>query len=538
VSDSLVRPLLTLAVTAALSAGCARRAVAPVEPPLAPSAAGGALTPPAPLRELRGVWIATVSNIDWPSIPSRGDSARQQADLRVLLDRATTDGFNAVILQVRSGGDALYRSTLEPWAALLGNGQGVDPGWDPLAFAIAEAHARGLELHAWFNPYRAGSARDSLAFASNHVFRTRRDLVRNYAAALWMDPGDPDVSARTLAAITDVVKRYDVDGVHIDDFFYPYPVADSSGRLVDFPDSATYARFNPRALSRGDWRRDNVNRFVERMYDDVHRAKPWVRVGISPFGIWRPGNPAQIKGLDAYDAIYADSKLWLGRGWLDYFVPQLYWGIEPPAQSFTALLDWWVDPAQNPRSRPVWPGLASYRVDTTAYHPGTLPPPADTVTFRYQPGEILRQIRETRRREPLGATGVVLYNGSSVLTRVGGILGAMLRDSAFQEGALTPAMPWLGARAPARPRAGAIDSAAVPGAQWSVSVRSPSGEPVRWWAVRWRVGGQWTPLERFPAQARRLAGDGAAHGRPEAVAIWAVSRSGVLSAPTVVALPR
>ncbi|WP_025411062.1 glycoside hydrolase family 10 protein [Gemmatirosa kalamazoonensis] len=523
-SRSLLLVLLALAA-------CAPRATTAPGAPTSGAATSGAPTPPS--AEMRGVWIATVSNIDWPSVASRGDSARQKTELRTLLDRAAADGMNAVILQVRSGADALYTSRLEPWAGLLTGTPGTDPGWDPLAFAIDEAHARGLELHAWFNPYRAGSARDSLALPANHVFRTNRDLVRVYGGALWMDPGDPAVPERTLAAMTDVVRRYDVDGVHIDDFFYPYPQYDSTRKAIDFPDSATWAAHNPRNLSRADWRRDNVNRFVERMYAEVHRVKPWVKVGISPFGIWRPGTPAQIKGLDPVESIYADSRVWLQRGWLDYFVPQLYWAIDPPAQSFTALLDWWTQPEQNPLGRPVWPGLASYRVDTTALRPdsATLPRIADSATFSYRPDEILRQVRETRARASRHASGVVFYNGSSVLVRAGGAMGQRVRDSLFTAPALVPPMPWLGGGAPGRPTVATIADTTVDGAAAVVARVAPAGgEPSRWWAVSWRVNGAWTPAERAWGGARSLVRRGGADG----VAVWGVSRTGVLGEAALV----
>jgi uncharacterized lipoprotein YddW (UPF0748 family) len=532
--NRIARRILT-ALGPALLAACAPRATTA---PMWPTPVD---LPSPPVREFRGVWIATVSNIDWPSVASRGDSARQKADLRTLLDRAQAMGLDAVIFQVRSGADALYRSKLEPWAGLLSGTPGADSGWDPLAFAIDEAHARGLELHAWFNPYRAGGARDSLLLPSDHVFRTHRDLVRVYGASLWMDPGDPAVPARTLAAMTDVVRRYDVDGVHIDDFFYPYPIADSSQRIVDFPDSATWAARASNGMSRADWRRENVNRFVERMYAEVHRAKPWVKVGISPFGIWRPGSPPQVKGLDAYDAIYADSKLWLGRGWADYFVPQLYWAIDPPAQSFTALLDWWTSPEQNPLGRPIWPGLASYRVDTTALRPDSaaLPRIADTTTFAYRPDEIVRELRETRARAERGATGEVFYNASSVLVRAGGALGTRVRDSVYTMPALVPPAPWLGAGAPGRPTIRAVDASDDGGTRALVAhVAAARGEPTRWWAVAWRVDSAWTPAERVWGAAttiRRTLPN--ASSRVDGLAVWPVSRTGVLGEPALWAPP-
>ncbi|MBV9880417.1 MAG: family 10 glycosylhydrolase, partial [Gemmatirosa sp.] len=276
----------------------------------------------------------------------------------------------------------------------------------------------------------------------------------------------------------------------------------------------------------------------------VHAVKPWVRVGISPFGIWRPGNPPSIKGLDAYDAIYADSKLWLGKGWLDYFVPQLYWAIDPPAQSFTTLLDWWTEPAQNPLGRPVWPGLASYRVDTVALRAdsATLPRIADTTTFAYRPGEILRQVRETRARTDHDAPGVVLYNGSSVLRRADGALGIRLRDSLFTTPALVPSAPWLGETAPDRPTVLSMadtvgpPTRAVLGVSLQTTVRvarlaPPAGEAVRWWVVSWRDGARWTAPRWVWGATRSLLGP----PRADAVAVWALSRTGVASEPAVLA---
>lgn len=340
--------------------------------------------PPVP-REFRAVWVATVGNIDWPSKPGLS-TWDQQRELIAILDRSVALGLNAVIFQVRPGADALYASPYEPWAKFLTGRQGraPEPPWDPLAFAVDEAHKRGLELHAWFNPYRAAYTRDTL-LARTHISQTNPGLVRQYGTFLWMDPGDPDVRRRSLRAIVDVVKRYDVDGVHIDDYFYPYPENDASGKKIDFPDATTYARYlkGGGKLERDDWRRDNVNRFVEALYTDVHAVKPWVRVGISPFGIWRPGNPPQIKGFDAYAAIYADSKKWLQAGWADYFVPQLYWPIAAREQSYPVLYDWWL--SQNTKKRHMWPGFATYRI-------------AETGARRISSQEIIDEIDSTRAR--------------------------------------------------------------------------------------------------------------------------------------------
>ncbi|MCX5762893.1 MAG: family 10 glycosylhydrolase, partial [Gemmatimonadetes bacterium] len=277
-------------------------------------------------REFRGVWVASVSNIDWPSKPGL-PTADQKAELLALLDRAQAEHLNAVILQVRPAADALYKSSIEPWSEYLTGTQGRAPvpAWDPLAFAVDEAHRRGLELHAWFNPYRARHPSAKGALSKRHIARTSPALVKKYGTQLWMDPGESAVRARTVRVVLDVVTRYDIDGVHLDDYFYPYKEKTTRG-TTEFLDDRSWKKYVKAKgkLSRDDWRRENVNVLVHQLYDRIHLAKPWVKFGISPFGIWRPGNPEQIKGFDAYEQLYADSKLWLEKGWVDYFTPQLY----------------------------------------------------------------------------------------------------------------------------------------------------------------------------------------------------------------------
>ncbi|MBU6410991.1 MAG: family 10 glycosylhydrolase, partial [Verrucomicrobia bacterium] len=275
-------------------------------------AAGGsyqpaAVIPPPVAREFRGAWIATVANLDWPSKPGL-PVAQQKTELIALLDRAAQLKLNAVIFQVRPMCDAMYASPLEPWSAYLTGVQGraPQPFYDPLAFAIDEAHKRGLELHAWFNPFRVSSPQARLPLALDDIARTHPELVRHYGDLLWLDPGEPAARQHVLDVIMDVVKRYDVDGVQFDDYFYPYPQSDASGRELDFPDAASWRRFGAgRGLTRGDWRRQNINRFIQSVYQNIKAVKPWVKFGVSPFGIWRPGNPPQIKGFDAYAKLYA-----------------------------------------------------------------------------------------------------------------------------------------------------------------------------------------------------------------------------------------
>ena len=305
--------------------------------------------------EFRGAWVATVFNIDWPSKPGL-PAGEQKAQLRALLDRAADLKLNAILLQVRPQSDALYESKMEPWSQFLSGSQGVSPGYDPLAYAITEAHARGIELHAWFNPFRAATNANA-KLAENHVAREHPEWVRNYGGQLWLDPGEPAARDYVIAVMVDVARRYEVDGIHIDDYFYPYPKGGTA-----FPDEATFAKYGG-GKDRGDWRRENINRFVETMYGRVKSARPAAKIGISPFGIWRPGVPPTIEAqLDSYAQLFSDSRKWLAEGWCDYLAPQLYWSISPAKQSFPVLLNWWR--AQS-RGKAVWPGIASDRIGAT-----------------------------------------------------------------------------------------------------------------------------------------------------------------------------
>ena len=476
----------------ALFAACSRVATAPVGPPVQPDT-----TPPPIVHEMRGLWVATVANIDWPSRKTLS-ADQQRAELLSILDRAKATGFNAIFLQVRSASDALYASSLEPWAVQLTGTQGKDPGYDPLAFAVAEAHARGLELHAWINPYRAGSAADSASLASNHVLHARRDLVRVYGASLWLDPGEPAVQDYVVSVVKDIVQRYDVDGIHADDYFYPYQQRDASGATIDFPDSASYARSGS-TLSRDDWRRANVDQFIQRLYREVHAVKPDIDVGISPFGIWRPGNPPGITGMDAYTTIYADSRKWLQQGWVDYLAPQLYWADSPPQQSFSALLDWWV--SQNVLKRNIWPGIAAYRVN-------------DGTPNAYSATEVPEQIRLTRARP--GATGEILYNTGSTLTKNGGAVAASIAPL-YATLAIAPTSSWLDNAAPPAP------TVAVSGAL--LTITPAPGEDARWWLVRARSGGSWRSMLVFASQTTVSL-----PAAPERVTVNAVDEAGNTSA--------
>jgi uncharacterized lipoprotein YddW (UPF0748 family) len=480
-----------------------------------------ALAPPPVTREFRGVWVATVGNLDWPSRPGL-PSGEQKRELIGILDRAVALGLNAVIFQVRPAGDALYSSQLEPWSAVLSGAQGVPPSpyYDPLEFAIEQAHRRGLELHAWFNPYRAGRQGTGIQPARSHIRMRRPDLVRQYGPYLWMDPGEGEVLAHTRAVILDVVKRYDVDGIHIDDYFYPYRETDRRGRTLSFPDDASWRKYRSRGgrLSRDDWRRQNVDRLVESLHEGVRNAKPWVKFGVSPFGIWRPGHPDGVFGLDSYVEIFADSRKWLRNGWVDYFAPQLYWRVAAPRQPYDRLLDWWVQ--QNPYGRHLWPGLFTSKA--AEYDDGG---------FTWRSAEIVAQVQLTR--EHSGATGNIHFSmrgieadRDSIQLRLSGV---------YNEPALVPASPWLDPVPPAAPRVLAmIDD--LTGAV-RVQLQPGDAKPVRFWVVHENRGGHWN-AHVISGNARTWVGWDPDASGVDAIVVRAVDRVGNESDPVRVATVR
>jgi uncharacterized lipoprotein YddW (UPF0748 family) len=465
-----------------------------------PAPPGTALPPPL-AREFRAAWVATVGNIDWPSRIGL-TSEQQQAELLAILDRAVALNLNAVILQVRPASDAFYESELEPWSEWLSGemGRAPEPYYDPLQFAVHEAHARGLELHAWFNPFRARAA-STRPSTGRHVSRRMPQSVRQYGNMQWLDPGDGAVQAHVLSVIADVVSRYDIDGVHIDDYFYPYRERDRRGRSIEFPDEATYGRYvrGGGRLARDDWRRDNVNRFVQQLYQTVKDEKPWVKVGVSPFGIWRPGHPAGVAGLDAYREIYADAKRWLNEGWLDYVSPQLYWRASAPAQPYGRLLDWWI--AENSHRRHVWPGNFTSRVgDPSA---------------QWEAEEILEQIRLTRGAA--GALGNVHFSMRALMENRRGLADS-LSSGPYAIPALVPPSAWLDARVPAAPSLAVHADAEGR----SLAISPGDDTAVRFWIVQLRTGGAWH-LVPLAGDRRRLS---LAPGTDRAV-VYAVSRTGV-----------
>jgi uncharacterized lipoprotein YddW (UPF0748 family) len=425
--------------------------------------------PPDVAREFRGAWIATVANIDWPS--RRGmSSEEQQQELIAILDKLVDLNMNAAIFQVRPAADALYASEIEPWSEYLSDQMGLapEPFYDPLAFAVEQAHSRGIELHAWFNPFRARHSSARTPASNDHVSIRRPDIVRTYGTHLWLDPGMPEAREYSLSVIMDVVRRYAIDGVHIDDYFYPYKERDTEGQVIDFPDEESYRRAvaEGETRERDDWRRHNVDRFVRDLYTAIKQERPEVRFGISPFGVWRPGYPPGIRGFDAYQEIYADARLWLREGWLDYFTPQLYWPIHQTEVSYPVLLDWWI--GENVHGRHMWPGNFTSRVSS------------GTGANNWPAAEILEQIRLTRARA--GAEGNVHFSMRALMeNRLG--LADSLRDGLYARPALVPASPWLGGADPVRPVAMRRGE--------ELSLGAVGTERPWLWVVQYRTGDVW-----------------------------------------------
>jgi uncharacterized lipoprotein YddW (UPF0748 family) len=378
---------------------------------------------PKPERELRAVWIATVDNIDFPTKKTLSVE-QQKAELLQDLELAQSLKLNAVIFQVRPQCDALYKSSIEPWSEFLTGEMGKAQSFDPLEFLVAEAHKRAILVHAWFNPYRALHPA-AKTVSENHISKRRPDLVRKYGQFLWLDPGDREVQAYSLRVVMDVVRRYDIDGVHFDDYFYPYPEKDASGAEIEFPDDTNWQKYKNLGgkLSRDDWRRKNVSDFIESAGREIKRIKPGILYGVSPFGIWQPIPEKEIAGFNAYAELYADARKWLQDGTVDYLAPQLYWETARKGLSFPVLLEWWK--SQNKKKRHIWAGIASYRIGSNE---------------NFSAEEIINQIRLTKN-SPL-TLGAIHFSFKSLRNDLGGIQ-KLLREKVYAKDALIPSSPWM-----------------------------------------------------------------------------------------------
>jgi uncharacterized lipoprotein YddW (UPF0748 family) len=424
----------------------------------APAGPGETAAPPVPLgvcgalpthalRETRGMTLTTVVNIDFPSRPGLDEETVKQEYLG-WLDLAVAQRHNAIFVHIRPSGDAFWPSEFAPWSEwLTGNRNDTDPGWDPLAFMIEEAHKRNIEFHGWFNPYRGGQpgprgpGGDINNLAPDHPLRQHPDWAIVYpvgiagadtsGSRLYFDPGNPEARRYVADSILEAVEKYDLDGVFFDDFFYPYA---ENGQ--EFNDDASYAQYGG-GLSRGDWRRANVDTFVREMSERVKQLKPWVKFGVNPFGIWRnvgndPELGSQTRGLSAFDEIYADTRKWVKEQWLDYIAPQLYWHIGFDRADYATLVAWWSEQIEGTRVQ-LWIGHGDYRVG----EPGAWSDPA----------ELDRQLA-LNKEYPV--TGGVHYTAHSIRND---LLGAVThyRDTHYYAPALPAVMPQLPAAPPPQP---------------------------------------------------------------------------------------
>lgn len=387
-----------------------------------------------PKREFRGVWIATVVNIDWPSAAGIG-AEQQKRELIEILDNHQRAGINAIILQVRPTADAFYAKSREPWSRFLSGkpGQAPSPFYDPLEFAIEEAHKRGMELHAWFNPYRATFDLVSANTAADHITRRKPEWFFTYGGKKLFNPGIPEVRAYIISVIMDVVRNYDVDGIHLDDYFYPYPTGNAQ-----IPDTETFRRYPNGMHNIADWRRNNVNLLVGPLSDSIHAAKKYVKFGISPFGIWdnKKDHPrgSQTSGLSGYRQLYADALTWLEEGWVDYINPQLYFPFGHRLAPYELLVDWW---AQHANGRHFYVGHAAYRA-------------SENGAGWQSRSQLPNQVRYARKNPAI--QGSVYYSSKHLTNNIVGLRDS-LQYNLYRYKALPPQMPWLDSIAPEAPTA-------------------------------------------------------------------------------------
>lgn len=415
-------------------------------------------------REFRAAWIATVANINWPKRNNLSVEQQKQEAIQIL-DMLQDLNFNAVIFQARPSADALYKSDLEPWSFFLTGqtGKAPSPFYDPLEFWIEESHKRGMELHVWLNPYRAHHTTGGTVSSQSMATKMSSETYKLRNGMYWMDPTSEKVQNHVSNVINDLVKRYDIDAIHIDDYFYPYREY-NGGR--DFPDTKSWNAYlgSGGDLSKADWRRANVNKFIKRIHDEIKAEKSYVKFGISPFGIWKPGYPADVTGTSQYDELFADAKLWLNEGWCDYFAPQLYWREEGP-QRFSSLLKWWKQ--ETPKNVHLWPGLNTVGVKDVAD----------------KAEEISKQIQTTR--VVLGnETGVIHYSVDGISKNY-----AMKQSlqNLYKEKALVPASPWIKTEPVLKPELTARKSGNIAEIHWL----SRNPQQVRQFVLFAKYGNKW-----------------------------------------------
>jgi uncharacterized lipoprotein YddW (UPF0748 family) len=386
-------------------------------------------------REFRGAWIATIGGIDWPSAAARKDVYLQQQEFKTIVDKLDSCGINALIVQVRPAADAFYESSYEPWSKYLTGIQGAapEPYYDAMKFMIDIAHEHGMEFHAWLNPYRALVDANKNPNPSNHITHQHPEWFINYGGKKYFDPGIPEVQTYVNNIVAEIVKKYDVDAIHFDDYFYPYRIAH-----VEFGDAKTFYKYGSAYASKDDWRRDNVNTFIKNVQATIKKIKPTVKLGISPFGVWR--NIAKDAdgsntngGQTNYDDLYADVILWQKNGWIDYLLPQLYWEQGHRAVDFNTLLDWWANHAYN---RGLFIGYGLYQLGV------------NKAAAWHTPQEIVQQVTNTRAN--IKVQGGCYYSTNYFFKNKYGIAD-IIKNDINKTKAIVPVMPWLDATMPNMP---------------------------------------------------------------------------------------
>ncbi|MGL4946896.1 MAG: glycoside hydrolase family 10 protein [Cetobacterium sp.] len=384
-------------------------------------------------REFRGVWIATVDNINWPSKQGLPID-EQKKEFIDILDEIKDLNMNAIIMQVRPTADRFYKKVeSEPWSKYIMGESGKDPGYDPLEFFIEEAHKRNIEFHAWFNPYRI-TLKKGEVLSSDHIAKKNPNWVIEYDKKYYYDPGNPEAREFTENVIVDVVKNYNIDGVHMDDYFYPYPILDKNKKLVPFGDDKTF-RLYGEGKSREDWRRENTNIFVKELSRKIKKAKPYVKFGISPFGVWRNNDKdstgsATRAGAENYDTLYADTRKWIKNEWIDYIVPQIYWDFGLKVAQYDILVNWWKKEVEDSNVN-LYVGHAAYKLDTTAAWKNEF--------------ELIKQINYNRKVK--GVDGSVFFGFDKLQKNVLNIKNN-LKNEVYQNQILPPTTPWIDKIAP------------------------------------------------------------------------------------------
>ncbi|GAB3937772.1 family 10 glycosylhydrolase [Mucilaginibacter myungsuensis] len=434
---------------------------------------------PAPKREFRAVWVATVANIDWPS-SSKLPVERQKQELLNLLDFDHNIGINAVMFQVRPAADAFYAKGKEPWSKWLNGTQGHAPipFYDPLQMAITESHKRGIELHAWFNPYRATLDANFNALAPDHITRLKPEWFMVYGGIKLFNPGIPEVREYIVQTLLNVVDNYDIDGVHMDDYFYPYRIA---GQTIK--DAETFKQYGGAFASIDDWRRDNVDQLIHMLGDSIHKHKPNMKFGISPMGIWanKSQHPegSDTRGGSAYVELYADSRKWSREGWIDYINPQLYWNFGYRLAAYETLVDWW---SNNAYGRHLYIGQAAYRIGDPKQ-----------IAFR-SPSQLPDQIKYLRNNPRV--QGSVFFSQKSLQNNLLGIADS-LRTKYYNHPALPPVMLWLDSVGPKQPtQLMATSLAGKVTLRWNAPLPANDNEPTYGYVIYRYTGDEKVDTER------------------------------------------